>query len=135
MQAIPINGQTWLVCGGRDFADGAMFEFLMSQLVAAKGLPAKVVHGAARGADSMADEWARDFALEVAAVAADWQTHGRAAGPIRNQKMLDEHKPNLVIAFPGGRGTADMVDRARKAGIDVAELAGAVGEITQPKEG
>jgi hypothetical protein len=50
---------------------------------------------------------------------ADWNTHGRAAGPIRNQRMLDEVKPELVVAFPGGRGTADMVRRAREAGVNV----------------
>ena len=48
---------------------------------------------------------------------ADWTKHGKAAGPIRNQKMLDEC-PDLVVAFPGGKGTADMVRRAMKAGID-----------------
>jgi hypothetical protein len=109
--AIPINGQTWLICGGRDFSDGAMFECAMAQFIRLKGLPAKVVHGGARGADAMADEWARDFAINVVPVLADWNTHGRGAGPIRNQKMLDDHRPSFIIAFPGGRGTADMVRR------------------------
>lgn len=120
--AIPINGQTWLICGGRDFDDDATFSLMMAQLIELKGVPAKVVHGAAPGADTLADDWARDLAVEVQPVPADWKAHGRAAGPIRNQKMLDDHKPNLVVAFPGGRGTADMVERARKAGIDVAEI-------------
>lgn len=46
-------------------------------------------------------------------------TNGKAAGPIRNQRMLDEGKPDLVVAFPGGRGTADMVRRAKAAGVPV----------------
>jgi hypothetical protein len=53
---------------------------------------------------------------------ADWAKHGRAASPIRNQQMLDEGRPNLVVAFPGGRGTADMVRRARSAGVEVIEV-------------
>jgi hypothetical protein len=48
-----------------------------------------------------------------------WEKYGKPARPIRNQKMIDDHKPNLVIAFPGGRGTADMVFKARSAGIEV----------------
>jgi hypothetical protein len=55
------------------------------------------------------------------AVMADWSI-GRKAGPIRNQRMLDEHAPDLVVAFPGGRGTADMVRRARKSGVEVAKI-------------
>lgn len=122
MMAVPTNGQTWLICGGRDFADQGVFDGAMSDLLQLKGCPRTVVHGDARGADEMANQWAMEMALEIAAVPADWKTHGRAAGPIRNQLMLDEHKPHLVVAFPGGRGTADMIARARAAGIDVAEI-------------
>jgi hypothetical protein len=50
---------------------------------------------------------------------AEWDKHGRAAGPIRNQQMLDDGKPDLVLAFAGGRGTDDMCRRAREAGIEV----------------
>lgn len=121
-KAIPINHQTWLVCGGRDFDDDVMFQSAMSDLVRLRGMPAAIVHGDARGADRMAQEWAVRHALIVYAVPADWSAHGRAAGHIRNQVMLDKHKPALVVAFPGGRGTADMVRRARDAGIDVVEI-------------
>jgi len=53
---------------------------------------------------------------------ANWRTHGKAAGPIRNQQMLDEGRPHLVVAFPGGTGTADMVRRAKAAGVPVMEV-------------
>lgn len=53
---------------------------------------------------------------------ADWNAHGRSAGPIRNAKMLAEGKPDLVVAFPGGKGTAHMVGIARKAGVPVVEM-------------
>jgi hypothetical protein len=51
---------------------------------------------------------------------ADWHWHGRAAGPIRNQKMLD-WGPDLVVAFAGGDGTACMMRLARAAGVEVIE--------------
>jgi DNA-binding MurR/RpiR family transcriptional regulator len=53
---------------------------------------------------------------------ADWEAYGKAAGPIRNQRMLDEGKPDLVIAFsdlPTTSGTYDMIKRAKAAGIPV----------------
>jgi hypothetical protein len=53
---------------------------------------------------------------------AEWGRLGRAAGPIRNAVMLRDGKPELVIAFKGGAGTADMKARARKAGIEVREI-------------
>jgi hypothetical protein len=59
--------------------------------------------------------------MGVAVFPADWETHGRAAGPIRNQAMLDEGKPYLVIAFWDGKskGTLDMISRATRAGVPV----------------
>jgi hypothetical protein len=81
-----------------------------------------IIHGKAKGADSIADEWAAVNWLSVEEYEADWATHGKAAGPIRNQQMLDEGKPDMVVAFSGRTGTADMVRRARKAGISVVEV-------------
>ncbi len=119
---VPINGQTWLVCGGRAFEDYAMFEAAMSDLLALRGCPWRIVHGDATGVDTMAGEWGKRKAIYVVPCPADWNKHGKAAGPVRNQEMLDKFKPQLVVAFPGGRGTADMVRRAREVGVDVAEI-------------
>lgn len=47
----------------------------------------------------------------------------RSAGPKRNQRMLDKGKPDLVLAFPGGDGTADMVRKAKSAGVPIIEVA------------
>jgi len=80
-----------------------------------------VLSGCAPGADTLGTEWAEAKGIQVARPA-DWNTHGRAAGPIRNQQMLDEGKPELVVSFPGGRGTADMVRRVRAAGIEVISM-------------
>ncbi|HEV7285225.1 MAG TPA: DUF2493 domain-containing protein [Kaistia sp.] len=105
-----------LVCGGRDFADRPRLN------VALDGLkPSFLIHGGAPGADALADYWADIRGIPHRTFPADWNTHGKAAGPIRNQRMIDEGKPDLVIAFPGGRGTADMIRRAKAAGIPVRE--------------
>ena len=129
MIAVPTNGQTWLICGGREFADQEMFDSAMSELIQLHGCPLKVVHGKARGADTMAGAWARRMALHEAAVPVDTAVDGAwpAAGCMRNQRMLDSHHPDLVVAFPGRNGTADMLRRARRAGIDVAEIKLAIG--------
>lgn len=120
---VPLNGQTWLICGGRDFADQEMFDNAMSDILTLRGCPSRIVEGGARGADKMAFAWATRMAIHVTEVRADWKAHGTAADPIRNQKMLDDHKPQVVIAFPGGRGTADMIRRGHATeGVDVIEV-------------
>lgn len=87
-----------------------------------KGPFTVLIHGAAPGADTLACRWALKRGLLINSWAANWEQHGRAAGPIRNQQMIDEGKPELVVAFPGGRGTADMVARAKAAGVKVIEV-------------
>lgn len=81
-----------------------------------------VIHGAASGADQMASHWARVNHIKEIACPANWKEHGKAAGPIRNQQMLDNYKPHLVIAFPGGRGTADTIRRATQANIPCIQI-------------
>jgi hypothetical protein len=81
-----------------------------------------IVHGGADGADALADQAALLWGLQRDVYRADWSKHGKAAGPIRNQRMIDEGKPDRVIAFrmPGeSRGTDDMIRRAQVAGIPV----------------
>lgn len=70
------------------------------------------------GADRYAREWAREAGVPLRVFKADWDKYGKAAGPIRNSEMVAE-KPDLVLSFPGGRGTADCSDKARAAGIRV----------------
>lgn len=109
-----------LVCGGRNFND---FEWMNEVLVWFTGSNAVevIIHGAARGADSLAAEWASLANVPTKAYPADWKAHGKAAGPIRNRLMLEDGKPDYVIAFPGGSGTANMVKQAREAGLQVME--------------
>lgn len=110
-----------LVCGGRDYSDRERLATELLKLHAATPIKT-LVNGGAKGADALAASWALFHGIQVKTFHADWNTHGRAAGPIRNQKMLDVAMPDLVIAFPGGRGTADMVGRAKKQGFEVREI-------------
>lgn len=116
-----------LVCGGRHFDDRILVSRTLAPFKPVTALAPSVhliIHGAAPGADTLADEWANVFGVPSLAFPARWRQHGKAAGPIRNQRMIDEGKPDVVIAFPGGSGTADMVRRARAAGITVIEPTG-----------
>jgi len=106
---------TALVCGGRDYADRERVREILDDIHALTPITT-LVHGAAPGADSLAFEWAIANNIPARSFPADWQKHGKAAGPIRNQQMLDEGRPDIVVAFPGGRGTADMVTRSRAHG-------------------
>lgn len=108
-----------LVCGGRDYDD---VEFVYAVLDEIK--PAFVITGGATGADEIAEMWADERGAHLVRMPANWSTYGKAAGPSRNQQMIDEGKPNLVIAFPGGFGTANMIRRAEAAGIEVRRVGG-----------
>jgi len=110
-----------LVCGGRNFHDFKLMAAELDRIHRSDGI-ALVISGAARGADTLAESWAALFGVGLVRFPADWARHGKAAGPIRNQQMLDEGKPDLVVAFPGGAGTADMVRRAKAAGVPVNEV-------------
>ena len=114
-------GKRMLVCGGRDFTD---WELLVEELTWLLGSDdyGTIIHGGARGADSLAGEYARDNGLKEIVFKADWNKHGNAAGHIRNKRMLVEGKPDIVAAFPGGKGTADMIRQAELYGVEVVRL-------------
>lgn len=107
-----------LVCGGRNYAD---YKAVASELDYYRNLfhHLVVIQGGASGADRLARQWCATSYIDYHNFPADWKHHGRAAGPIRNAQMIAEGKPDVVIAFPGGRGTADMVRQARAAGIPI----------------
>jgi len=108
-----------LVCGDRNWSDGALVLSTLSGL----GPLSVVIHGACRGADLLGEAAARRLGVPVLPFPALWDVHGRAAGPIRNQRMLVEGRPDLVVAFHDhlseSRGTRDMLARARSAGVRV----------------
>ena len=109
-----------LVCGGRDYRDAAHVDRVLQQ-IDADGTITTIIHGAARGADQLGEAWGLKRGKVLEPYPADWSTYGLSAGPRRNQEMLTKGKPDLVVAFPGGRGTADMVRRSKRAGVRVIE--------------
>lgn len=110
-----------LVCGGRDFEDYQFAQEKLDKLHRSIDIT-HVISGHAKGADQLGEMWAEENCTPFTCYPANWDKHRKAAGPIRNQQMLDEGKPDVVLAFPGGRGTADMVKRAKKAGVRVIEV-------------
>lgn len=124
-----------LVTGGRDYANEA-FVFETLDAFNTSWPITLIVHGAAKGADSLAAAWAdlhriphtkdrfkalwSDLGAPGARImAGKFGSYNANAGKDRNQRMLDEEKPEVVIAFPGGHGTADMVARAERAKVHV----------------
>lgn len=110
-------GRRVLVCGGRSFWQSQQ----MATILAAYPI-VTLIHGGASGADRLAALWAGRQNIDCLQFLPNWLKHGKSAGPLRNQRMIDDGKPDLVIAFPGGRGTADMVRGAKFAGIEVREI-------------
>src|SRR5882757_8095154 len=109
-----------IVCGGRDFKSPAQVWRALDRIHAATPIT-ELMQGGARGVDTFAREWAafrHPKKIKRYVCYADWDKHGRGAGPIRNARML-EWKPDRVIAFPGGNGTADMIAQAARAGVEV----------------
>lgn len=127
-----------LVCGGRNYTDYRRVFAVLDELHKTHGIEA-VIHGAASGADEWADGWATRHSRKNRRYPAKWKDlshpdaviRGRrgheydaTAGWRRNQHMLDVHghEIDLVVAFPGNRGTKDMIRRAKAAGIKVMEV-------------
>src|SRR5262249_4705180 len=110
-----------LVCGGRRYDDNTTLSSRLNALHAERSITL-VIHGGAAGADRLAQHWAVDNGVEFVAFAPDWSRHALAAGPMRNAKMLRDGRPDLVLAFPGGRGTIDMVRQAEAAGGSVERI-------------
>lgn len=115
-----------LVCGSRHGGDAAAIarwldEWRALMLTREGRRISLLIHGAASGVDTLAGEWAKARGIAVETYPADWNNQGRAAGPIRNARMLRVGKPDVAIAFPGGIGTANMVALAESAGVPVVQ--------------
>lgn len=107
------------VAGGRDYnpttSELQAFRFCFRRLGGTI-----LLHGDARGVDRAVAAYARRHGIEVQAIPAEWELYGKAAGPIRNQVLVAACI--ALVAFPGGRGTADAVDKARRLGRPVHRI-------------
>lgn len=129
-----------LVCGGRYFGRAGTNEDPNDPLVKARVSRQKklaavtlntlktqlkhlcIIQGGALGADNLGKQWAQLYEVPNKEYPADWNTFGKAAGIMRNETMLNEGAPDIVVAFPGGIGTAHMVKISKKAGVKVIEV-------------
>ena len=119
-----------LVCGGRNFNDkDFLFQSLDDFVETLRGsvIPMadppkiRIISGGARGADTLAAIYARERGCGLKIYPAEWGLWGNAAGPIRNQRMLEEENPDVVFAFRGGKGTFDMISKSKRQGFKVIE--------------
>ncbi len=109
-----------LVCGDRHYTSEAT---IRRELVKLYDYQPTILHGACVGADTIGGLIAEELGYPVMVFPAQWHKYGRSAGPIRNNQMLTEGKPELVLAFhsdiTASKGTANMVKISNKAGIPV----------------
>lgn len=107
-----------LVCGDRNWTDKGPIEAYLSTFTPGTTV---VIHGGARGADTIAGEVATQMGMAVEQYPADWAQYGRAAGPVRNRQMLNS-QIDLVVWFhrdiASSRGTRNMIAQAGQAGIN-----------------
>ena len=112
-----------LICGGRKWNDKELIESAIKQCK-----PTLIIEGGCSGADNLAAKIAKEQNIEFKEFLPDWMSYGKAAGMIRNKQMLDEGKPDLVMAFHSdlskSKGTKNMIEQATKAGIKVIHVKG-----------
>lgn len=105
-----------LICGDRNWK---CFATVLAKVASLN--PEVVIQGLCKGADLMGKGAARQLGIPYLDFPADWKTHGKAAGPIRNQEQIDKGKPTHCLAFhaniEASKGTKDMINRCVKAGI------------------
>lgn len=106
-----------IVTGGRDYDNVAKVKEVLDLLK-----PSTLIEGGAQGTDFIAKCWAFAEEVSVITVAANWDKHGKAAGPIRNAAMLDAHPDAVVVAFPGGKGTQNCIREALKRNMLVLNI-------------
>jgi len=110
-----------LVCGGRDWSRDR-YQFLHHVLNKKVPKGSILIVGEATGVDTQAAIWAHRACMDVSLFIANWDEFGKRAGPLRNKDMLDKGKPDMVIAFPGGKGTKNMIIQATRACVPVLRV-------------
>lgn len=103
------------MCGGRHYADRHTLFAVLDTIHDAFGI-SRIINGAASGADDLSTRWATERLVPFQLYPAEWKKYGKPAGMIRNRAMFSDSDPDMAVAFPGGRGTENMVDIVVKAG-------------------
>ena len=107
-----------IVCGGRSYDEWRTVAHTLDTMDPTISV---LIQGGAPGADRLAEKWANTRGVPVVTYPANW-SRGKKAGPERNDFMLRDSRADLVVAFPGGRGTEDMIRRAEMAGVPVVSV-------------
>ena len=109
-----------LICGSRGFNDYVLMKVQIMKLLDRFGTTITIISGGAKGADKLAEDVAKQLGISITILEPDWDKHGKGAGMIRNNAMLDM-KPNIVLAFWDGnsKGTKHTISEARKRKIEV----------------
>ena len=108
-----------IIAGGRNYSFTELDKEDVSRLIFDIGVT-EIVSGGAPGADRAGEEMAQASGVPVKMFSADWDVHGRAAGPIRNREMAEY--ADAVALFPGGAGTESMKNEAYRAGIQIFDF-------------
>ena len=113
-----------IVCGGRDYNNYELVKEVLNTIYYDHypNLIKALVQGGAKGADALGKRWAMENNVPYEQFDADWARYGKAAGFMRNQEMLDESGECIVVAFPGGNGTFDMIKRTKKARVPLFNI-------------
>lgn len=118
-----------IVTGSRHWSDTSYIYGALDALHAMRPIW-RIVQGGARGVDRIAQDWADDRLIESITYPADWATYGRSAGPLRNKQMLEEGRPDLIVAFhpaiDRSKGTRHMVRIADEAGFEILLFSGTI---------
>ncbi|GBU13622.1 hypothetical protein AwEntero_22230 [Enterobacterales bacterium] len=110
-----------LICAGRFYADTKNMTRIL-ELYSQSHRIQVVIHGGHQSSGGIIESWARDADIHVVRYPANWAMHGKYAELRRNLFMLEDSKPDAILAFPGGEDTADCIRQAKKAGITVVEV-------------
>ena len=118
-----------VITGGRHFKDKKMMFSVLDKIHETNPI-VRLAHGGCTGADNLAREWALQNEVVSVSYPADWHL-GEKAGPMRNAFMLEKEQPEFVIAFPGGKGTQNAIQFAKRMGYDVIYAAEILEEINE----
>lgn len=112
-----------VVTGGRYYDNRALVYATLDELHETKSI-AELAHGACPygGADILAEDWAKSREISYRGYPAKFKTHGKAAGPERNRYMLTDFKPDLVVGFPGDRGTDNCYYWAKIGEFEIMQI-------------
>jgi hypothetical protein len=115
---------TVAVTGGRGYTDKEKVFDVLDQVLKAKGIRTVVEGGCPTGADAHTRQWAGTRGVFSCTCNALWESFGMAAGPVRNRAMLKFFSPDVLIAFPGNRGTRNCISAAVDLGVHVVRIEG-----------